>query len=710
MSTDMDSQIEVTATKAWQAAIASLQAEMSRAAFDTWVKPAWLVECKDGTFIIGCANSYGRDWLADRLTSTMERFLSGMMNTSVNVRFIVADKDHDPLDELNRVDLDANDPGDLPELEILYGSVRDKLIEPNRVVRLPIYFLRWLPYVQAQTIFVVMALWQEHYLASGGKPQRANPKVSVRAELACQWAGISRAQFFRLLQPGSGIYWLLKKSETEHELDPRTGKAKKSSNKYTLFDTPLTPGDAEDLQAYLLKQGITDLPMIALLKAIAADPKDIFQYPVRLPPANFGNVQPQYLTVHEVVRKLVGHRLDSDLTAMADKLSDRLLARGEFILVSWYFLHHWLPMLGPDAAMFVLILRNLCYFNDETGEIRDEVWIEGGYEAVAQRLGIHTTRTVANWLPAKIERPRRKDELTEQTDREFARRQRLQEHLNLFVERIDHRMSVGGNYAWKFKVQRNDPLTPQDEAIIKAVARFFEIAEAKSILDDVHGWIDQISKDWKKTVNQEPKIGLILSNLSNDCSETLKTTLNDCFETLNLADKDCFETLLKTLQIFQDSFQEIDSSTTQDSPTSGNSGQAVEGVTDLERNWSLEKLLAKADLKNRQSLLSQENDATAFVSWIIYGVSQPGIQNPISLSISRLKANPGVSAGGASERLAAIPPCQLANLVEQHLSLRSPSDRSWQMLFAQATRDRIFLLADLLEIHLPTEEAPWIRS
>jgi hypothetical protein len=132
-----------------------------------------------------------------------------------------------------------------------------------------------------------MALWQEHYLVSGGKSQRANPKVSVRAEQVCQWTGISRAQFFRLLKPGSGIYWFLKKSETDHELDTRTGRAKKSTNKYTLFDTPLTPGDAEDLQAYLLDQGIAETPAHALENAIAADPKSILRYPIRLPSEDF---------------------------------------------------------------------------------------------------------------------------------------------------------------------------------------------------------------------------------------------------------------------------------------------------------------------------------------------------------------------------------------------------------------------------------------
>ena len=80
-------------------------------------------------------------------------------------------------------------------------------------------------------------------------------------------------------------------------------------------------------------------------------------------------------------------------------------------------------------------------------------------------------------------------------------------------------MNAGGNYAWKFKVQRCDPLTPHDEAVLKTVMWFFESAETNCILDEVLDWIDQISKDWNETVKKDPKVVLRLSNMSNGCSE-----------------------------------------------------------------------------------------------------------------------------------------------------------------------------------------------
>ena len=155
----MDAAIEFTPDKAWQAAIANLQMDMSRATFETWVKPASLEDFKDDTFVIGCMNSYGRDWLADRLTTTLVRFLSGVMNRDIQVRFIVIGQEYDQDTSDDKDDLDSPETdADPVELEILYSSVRDTLIEPGRVVRLPVYFLRWLPYVDSQVIFVVMAL------------------------------------------------------------------------------------------------------------------------------------------------------------------------------------------------------------------------------------------------------------------------------------------------------------------------------------------------------------------------------------------------------------------------------------------------------------------------------------------------------------------------------------------------------------------------
>ncbi len=77
------------AEKAWQAAVGQLEMEMPKAAFDTWVKDARFITYEDGDFVIGVKNAYARDWLDSRLSSTIARLLTGIMNRTVSVRFIV---------------------------------------------------------------------------------------------------------------------------------------------------------------------------------------------------------------------------------------------------------------------------------------------------------------------------------------------------------------------------------------------------------------------------------------------------------------------------------------------------------------------------------------------------------------------------------------------------------------------------------------------
>ncbi len=170
----MNAVVEFSPEKAWQAALDNLELDMSRATFSTWVKPTHLVEFSDDTFVIGCSNAHNRDWLEIRLTSTLQRFLTGVLNKEVKVRFVVWKQEVDDQENLapeENQDQEENEENPI-ELELHYSAIRNILLEPGRVVRLPVYYLRWLPYVGSQVIFLTMALWQEYYLANGVKGRK----------------------------------------------------------------------------------------------------------------------------------------------------------------------------------------------------------------------------------------------------------------------------------------------------------------------------------------------------------------------------------------------------------------------------------------------------------------------------------------------------------------------------------------------------------
>jgi chromosomal replication initiator protein len=79
----MDSQ------NAWQNTLSQLQGEMPKASYETWVKSTELINYDQDKFTVGVHNAFARDWLDNRLSSTVSRMLSGMMNKPQTVEFIV---------------------------------------------------------------------------------------------------------------------------------------------------------------------------------------------------------------------------------------------------------------------------------------------------------------------------------------------------------------------------------------------------------------------------------------------------------------------------------------------------------------------------------------------------------------------------------------------------------------------------------------------
>jgi chromosomal replication initiator protein len=95
------------AKNAWHAVLGQLQMEMAKATFDTWVRDTECVAFEDGTFIIGVQNAYARDWLDSRLTSTVTGLLAGMMDRTVEVRFVVWQESTKPEPQVPPVEEDV---------------------------------------------------------------------------------------------------------------------------------------------------------------------------------------------------------------------------------------------------------------------------------------------------------------------------------------------------------------------------------------------------------------------------------------------------------------------------------------------------------------------------------------------------------------------------------------------------------------------------
>ena len=77
------------AGQAWQATLGQLQMEMPKATFDTWVKGTELIKHQQNTFTISVQNTYARDWLENRLTTTAEKMLTGIMDAPQAISFVL---------------------------------------------------------------------------------------------------------------------------------------------------------------------------------------------------------------------------------------------------------------------------------------------------------------------------------------------------------------------------------------------------------------------------------------------------------------------------------------------------------------------------------------------------------------------------------------------------------------------------------------------
>ncbi len=77
------------ADQIWQAAQGELQLQMTRATYDTWVKPTSVLSYEDGALAVAVPNAYTQEWWQSRLLTTVKRILTGIIGQSVDVRFVV---------------------------------------------------------------------------------------------------------------------------------------------------------------------------------------------------------------------------------------------------------------------------------------------------------------------------------------------------------------------------------------------------------------------------------------------------------------------------------------------------------------------------------------------------------------------------------------------------------------------------------------------
>jgi hypothetical protein len=153
----------MTADPIWQAALRELQLQMTKATFDTWVKNTWAISHEEGIFVIGVPNALARDWLENRLLTTVERTLVGIIGHPVEVKFAVleerATSESQRQPPAAPLPVSPTREGEQLALEPIYTTAASAIIRPELNVATSLYSVQeWLPLLGVQRWTLVQVL------------------------------------------------------------------------------------------------------------------------------------------------------------------------------------------------------------------------------------------------------------------------------------------------------------------------------------------------------------------------------------------------------------------------------------------------------------------------------------------------------------------------------------------------------------------------
>ena len=81
-------------------------------------------------------------------------------------------------------------------------------------------------------------------------------------------------------------------------------------------------------------------------------------------------------------------RSDTIPKKFADQFAQHVMPPRNLVFLTHYFVTRWLPKLGHGQGWFVVLIRDRCYLNPRTGEIRDTAVMDNGYLEIANCLGL----------------------------------------------------------------------------------------------------------------------------------------------------------------------------------------------------------------------------------------------------------------------------------------------------------------------------------
>jgi len=703
---------------AWRIALSLLQGQMPRATFESWLRPLRLAEAVGDSFVVEAPSAHACDWLADRLQPTIRRVLSGVTGSNIEVRFIARQEPHDPHAAplpvaLPALPSQAPDAGGRLELVLRFRRYWEKIVDPERVVAVPQYFVRhWLPILGPSYASLVLAFRQLRYLH---RAQDGEAFTVTGAEIL-RWYRVDEATLYRRLRtPHPLLHHFVQALPAEGPIYERreAGQVRRKPRRYAVYGgLPLTPTHQRALLEVLLSLGAGPEPadtLVALRRAVSLTDEQLETaleaFSQRPTQGGEQTASTACRSVWDMIRALLGASLAEapleELLALAERLENRIVRPDRTLLLSWYLVQEWQPLLSSAAFWFIALLRSRGFYNRRSQELRDTYWVDGGYAELGALLGVNS-ETVAGWLGQN-----RKREATEGA-----------KFVPLFVQEVGRARGRnprdGRSLSVELRVEMVDPLTPDGESALQAMARADGLAlqEILTLAESLPekrklGTLDipENGKSGSASAPEKPKFGSgdspeksevgILEwpengKQWNDSSPGMTPSTNSTQPERTLSSTTTQATMSQRLLPLIAHLPSISQGA---------------GVVVQESRWSIDDLLHRNHIppKDSQTLRQAGIAASSFAAWILYCYSGEGkgIHSPGIFAANRLLQNPPLLPRDEWLVLAQRGPDAIrVNLLEALHGEGGAPDSAWRDAMEAISHERLGGLAKALGLEI----------
>lgn len=686
----------LTAEVLWSSAQALLRERISKSIFETWVRDAEAIAFSGDTLVVGVGNSYAGEVIAVRLRSEIEGALAEA--AGLPIRLLVHTEggevpEPEPRPSASvtsrRTAPDAPplahaDPGGSEALTIepSYLSAYDELVRPERIVAVPRYYLRWIPYLGVDLAWIPIGFRQVAFL-KGCAFEEGDEFEASSAEIAL-WSGLSRRSFWRKINdpmlgwfvkpvvPKSGVTWIREEDGTLKQLPGRWR---------VVMSMPLCPADQGQLRSWLrdrLQGGLT--PAHALQAALQTPIDLLLPSPQTI---EIPEVAGEPQGVEQVVRSAIRDGAGSPaLKPLVQALAHYIAGYTDPFLVTHYFMRKCLPRLGAGPGWLIQYLRVLAA---EAGQGGTVVTVGGGMPDLARRMGT-SRKSIQRWLNDGGARPFLAVEgYLRRGDKSIGLLVKVMQDEPLFDDRggPSSPPSLRGG-----QTDTQVALTPGQSGIPAA-----PIAG--------HLGTSEVPENGQNDTPVVPRRGQLGTSVSADGgqSDTPAGPAHGHTGTVKGGGG----------VIIDFKLQDEESTTTYaDASLSRNGQHDIPGRD--EEKWDLPQLLRLARVHPARARQLAAASPEAWVSWLLYWASSQGakLNEPIGNAVNRLSADPRAGAGGAFDRLAALGPKELRSWVVPRVlspyAAPFPGSRngSWEAIRG-APSERLRQLADYLGFDLSWE-------